>query len=344
MAGDEKVAALTGAVTSPIARPHWRWIVRERSARVDHDMHRIRASGRIDDATAADLEAAHVDLRQALELSVPRRRDVWDRLTRTSCDAAFRRLHTAEALVTARLPEPERTDRVRELRFKAESVLDRDDPVLRTPESDEQVRQLALPIARKSDEHVRQLVLQYRGAVDDMYKQANSYRSRLIMLTGIVTLFVLVLVLAAAFGVFSLEVTRDGQLTFGGSPDWSFSGQRALAAAAVCTFGAVGGLLAGAGPVSRLGGVYNPSNLPWYSLLLKIQMGALCGILGVLFVLGEFAPEISPELFWKDAVLWGLVFGAAQQAVTRIVDHRVGTMVSSPTASGTASKPASSSP
>jgi hypothetical protein len=51
---------------------------------------------------------------------------------------------------------------------------------------------------------------------------------------------------------------------------------------AMATFGAVGGLLAGSGQVVRMGGVYNPMHLPVLSLLVKIQMGALCGLAGVL--------------------------------------------------------------
>jgi hypothetical protein len=299
-----------------VMRPPWRWIVQERITGIRDDIERIEALGELDDAARADLTTAQEHLLVAGNLCIPRG-DVLDSLTRTSCDAAFRRLHAAEALVTGHLSEAERSVRVRQLLFKAEGVLDERDPVLHVP-----------PLVDERVEHTRQLILRYRNALDDAYKQANSYRSRLLMFTGVITLFLAVLVAAAGWGVFAFQLNADYEVEFGLTPDWVFQPPRALAAAAVCTFGAVGGLLAGAGPVSRLGGVYNPSNLPWYSLLLKIQMGALCGLIGVLFVLGGFAPDIQDAFTWKDAILWGVVFGAAQQAVTRLVDRRVGAMVS----------------
>lgn len=299
-----------------VMRPPWRWIVQERVTRIRDDIERIEALEELDDAARADLATAQEHLLVASNLCIPRG-DFLDWLTRTSCDAAFRRLHAAEALVTGHLSAAERSVRLRQLLFKADGVLDEGDPVLHVPAlEDERV------------EHTRQLVLRYRNALDDAYKQANSYRSRLLLLTVVITLFLAVLVAAAGWGVFAFQLNAENEVEFGSIPDWEFQVPRALAAAAVCTFGAVGGLLAGAGPVSRLGGVYNPSNLPWYSLLLKIQMGALCGLIGVLFVLGGFAPEIHDAFNWKDVVLWGVVFGAAQQAVTRLVDRRVAAMVS----------------
>ena len=79
-------------------------------------------------------------------------------------------------------------------------------------------------------------------------------------------------------------------------PTWEPSIRHFVAMAAIGTIGAVGGLLAGARQVSQVGGVYNPLFLPVTSLLLKIQMGALCGIAGTIAVLGGLAPTLSWEI------------------------------------------------
>ncbi|MCP2199989.1 hypothetical protein [Lentzea flava] len=150
------------------------------------------------------------------------------------------------------------------------------------------------------------------------------------MLICVVTFFAAVLVITGALGLFSIVRTTESgvvRLTMEW-PGWDPSFPHLAAMLAIGTFGAVGGVLAGAWQILRMGGVYNPSLLPLTSLFVKIQMGALCALAGVLAILGGVAPEISVSE-WRDVAGFALVFGAAQQLLGQVIDGKVKALISS---------------
>ncbi len=236
------------------------------------------------------------------------------------CDQAWRHVHEAEARVTALLPDGERRQRMAAILFDARAVLEPGDPLLAL--QPEQVAQDATP------EKARELVRRYRQVWDDRYIRSRAYRNRLIILTAVVTLFIAVLVTCAATGILRVEAAAGGGALRLDPPAWGPSFAGLVTAAGIATLGAAGGLLAGARQVTEVGGVYNPFFLPWHSLALKIQMGALCGTLGVLIMLAGIVPEVRLGR-WLDVVLWALVFGATQQLVTTLVDKKVSNLVTS---------------
>ena len=269
----------------PVKGARWRSIALREIALRQADIDSLRSQVLSPKARHAELDSCQTLILQAYRIaSTPSRS--WAAWWRNAdCDEAFRVTHEVEARLSALFSDADRQMLLTEIAFDARSVLDPKDPLLA-------LRPDTVP-ADRTPEKSSTMVRRYRAAWDDRYQRASTYRNRLIFMTIVVTVFVAVLVVCGSVGLFSLQIDPiTKHLVLGAAPDWSASPERLLTIVAICTFGAVGGLLAGAAPVARMGGVYNPAFLPWYSLILKIQMGALCGILGVLLVLGGFSSGI----------------------------------------------------
>lgn len=234
------------------------------------------------------------------------------------CDQAWRTVHEAEAHAVAMLPADRRVARMKEVLFDAASILDAHDPLTQLKPGD-----------KPEDEtpaKALELVARYRQAWDDRYSRSHSYRNRLIIMIAMVSFFLLVIVLAGYAGLIAITEGKQGFSL--GPPAWTWQAPHLAEMIAIGTIGSVGGLLAGARRVTETGGVYNPFFLPMHSLFLKIQMGALCGLAGILVLLGGLAPEVNVN-GWASVAVWALVFGAAQQLLTQLVDRKVNALVSS---------------
>jgi hypothetical protein len=85
-----------------------------------------------------------------------------------------------------------------------------------------------------------------------------------------------------------------------------------LIAAAVATAAALRGLR----------GTSTPYSLPIALAVLKLPTGALTAVLGILLMRGEFIPGLSALDTSAQILAWSIVFGYAQQLLTRMVDQR----------------------
>jgi hypothetical protein len=85
-----------------------------------------------------------------------------------------------------------------------------------------------------------------------------------------------------------------------------------LIAAAVATAAALRGLR----------GTSTPYSLPIALAVLKLPTGALTAVLGILLLRGEFIPGLSALDTSGQILAWAIVFGYAQQLLTRMVDQR----------------------
>lgn len=234
------------------------------------------------------------------------------------CDQAWRTVHEAEAQAVAMLPPERRVARMREVLFDAASILDARDPLMELKPDDTE--------ADRSPAKARELVARYRQQWDDRYSRSHSYRNRLLVMLATITVFLIVIVLAGYAGLITITEGEGGFSL--ARPAWSWQLPQLAQLVAIGTIGAVGGLLAGARQVTETGGVYNPFLLPMHSLFLKIQMGALCGLVGIFVLLGGLASEVKVDA-WAEVAVWALVFGAAQQLLTQLVDRKVTALVSS---------------
>src|SRR5439155_554788 len=76
-------------------------------------------------------------------------------------------------------------------------------------------------------------------------------------------------------------------------------------------------------PVARANGVRNPFGLPLFQLLLKLAMGPLFAIVGVLILQARLINGLQQAQDLRGLLVWATLFGAAQQSVTRVIDQRV---------------------
>ncbi|MBG0829949.1 hypothetical protein HS041_19460 [Planomonospora sp. ID67723] len=78
--------------------------------------------------------------------------------------------------------------------------------------------------------------------------------------------------------------------------------------------------LTGAAGLRHIRGTATPYTLPMTLALLKLPAGAVSAVLGLLLVQGGFVPGLSNLDTSAQIIAWAVVFGAAQQLVTRLVD------------------------
>jgi len=113
-------------------------------------------------------------------------------------------------------------------------------------------------------------------------------------------------------------------------------------AALVGFLGSLGGALAAVFAVRRLQGTTTPYGVPLALAALKLPLGAITALVGLLFIHGQFVPGLTVLDTPGQILAYALVLGYAQQVVTRLVD-RQGEQVLEAVPSKSEAVPASSS-
>ncbi|MBO8189297.1 hypothetical protein [Streptomyces spirodelae] len=106
--------------------------------------------------------------------------------------------------------------------------------------------------------------------------------------------------------------------------------------------GLVAAGIAAAATIRRIGGTAEPYNVPFSLALLKLPMGALTAVLGLLLMRGGFVPGLTALDSSAQIISWAVIFGYAQQIFTRLVDTQAQNVLAAASGSGaaTASRPA----
>ncbi|KUN98776.1 hypothetical protein AQJ84_14100 [Streptomyces resistomycificus] len=87
-------------------------------------------------------------------------------------------------------------------------------------------------------------------------------------------------------------------------------------------FGLCGAALAGAVSLRHIQGTATPYMVPICLMLLRLPIGALAAVFGLLIIQGGFVPGLSDLDSGAQVLAWALVFGIAQETVTRLVDEQ----------------------
>jgi hypothetical protein len=85
--------------------------------------------------------------------------------------------------------------------------------------------------------------------------------------------------------------------------------------------------LAGAFALRSIQGTSTPYSLPVAVAVLKLPTGALTAVFGLLLMRGGFIPGLSALDSSAQIIAWAIVFGYAQQLVTRLVDRQANTVL-----------------
>jgi hypothetical protein len=76
-----------------------------------------------------------------------------------------------------------------------------------------------------------------------------------------------------------------------------------------------------------LRGSSEPYGLPVALALLKLPLGAMTALLGLLLMRGQFVPGLSALDTSAQIIAWALVFGYAQQLFTQLIDRQANTVL-----------------
>jgi hypothetical protein len=91
--------------------------------------------------------------------------------------------------------------------------------------------------------------------------------------------------------------------------------------------GLIAASVAAAAALRNIRGTSTPYSLPVALALLKLPTGALTALLGLLLMRGNFVPGLSALDSSAQIIAWAIVFGYAQQLLTRLVDQQAHTVL-----------------
>jgi hypothetical protein len=85
--------------------------------------------------------------------------------------------------------------------------------------------------------------------------------------------------------------------------------------------------VAAAAALRSIRGSSEPYGLPIALALLKLPLGALTAVLGLLLMRGQFVPGLTALDTTGQIIAWALVFGYGQQLFTQMVDRQAHTVL-----------------
>lgn len=109
----------------------------------------------------------------------------------------------------------------------------------------------------------------------------------------------------------------------------SVASSRCPSAPQIAAVGALGGLISGAIALRSLRRKAAPYALPISQALLKVPMGAVLAITGVMLLQSKLIDAMQP-IPAPDVLTYALIFGFAQQLITRLIDKRADSIVAAP--------------
>ncbi len=294
----------------------WRQLVISGAARNRAEL-RDALKGHMDDPRAGDIEGLLQRAEKAAD-QPPAIRFWWN----GSCqELAYLSLHEAEAQIDGLLQGEELIVHAKDLLARASGVLKPDDK--RVTAVKDAVEPRTGPTVAPEPAAIAHLARAVYDVRDARYAQSRTFRNRLIRLI-LISIGALGLIIAA-FAVNAIPLAIKGIA----------APSHVETALLVSLFGAIGALITAVGPLARASGTWNPYSLPFYQMLLKVALGPLFAVIGVMMLASGLIPNVQFPMPLTDLLIWSVVFGAAQQAVTRVIDNRVNGLVSErPAAAG----------
>ncbi len=284
-------------------------------------MLRLRAAGQPHEAELAVIADGVARRLTAAKAAALRRDPIPGRVSNwwrgTLVEASYQNLHAAESLVVGLYDEAELDAEIPEAVARVEGRLQRDDP-----------RRLATmqllvlaPGDHRRRERLRKAIEVGFGAADAEHSRLRSFRNAVMASAGALLLALIAFVLYVA--------SRPAEIPFcfalDQRPAICPSGSPAPSAAdvlCVVLMGVLGGLLSAIVSIKNLHGTSVPYNVPHALAMLKVPLGALSAITGLLIIRGEFVPGLSELDSQPQILAYALVFGGAQQLVIGLLDKQ----------------------
>lgn len=248
----------------------------------------------------------------------------WDMKNGAVIERAMSNLDAAEVLLLRRAPmqylkgqEPHLWAHIRQhlpaddpRRQRAQQVVDRTD----LDNLDENDKELLIQGVRAASSEARR-----------EFTRVRSFRNALLATAVLLTL------IAVAVGMWGVVRPNDLAICFSAATGLVCpAGSMPLSTDIFLLefIGMVAGAVSGSLSLRHLNGTSTRLGLPIALAVLKLPTGALTAVLGLLLMRGEFVPGLSNLDSSAQIVAWAVVFGAAQQLVTGLIDRQAATVVS----------------
>ncbi|MGM9474511.1 hypothetical protein ACS5PJ_21280 [Pseudarthrobacter sp. YS3] len=244
----------------------------------------------------------------------------------TLVEAAYRNLHAARTQMIDLYSPAELRAEIPMVVARANATLHRDDP-----------RRITIHELQK--ESVENLRPRMRRVVGDSYEQLDLEHAQLRSFRNIVLIsarfLLLLLVLTVSFVTthptfipfcFPGEQSPNAPTVIQATHCPTSSGPQAAPTGSdilvVALLGALGGATAATLSIRNLKGSSTPYDVPMALAFLKVPLGVLAAILGLVAVQGNFVPGLSRLDSQGQILAYALIFGFAQQALSRLLDKR----------------------
>jgi len=273
----------------------------------------------LDDARAAAFK----------ENPIPSRWGNWWR--GTLIEAAYSNLHAAETEIVPLYDTEEVQAQIPEAVTRMEVGLNTSDP-RRT------VLGALTGLPKTSDKRaaLRKVIEIGYAAADRQHARVRNFRNIIIVSAAVLTVFIalFVIVVSGHPSVVPLCFQPDRLKDFHVCP----TGAGGLAGAGrpsggdvmvIALLGLLGGAFAAAVSIRNLRGTSTPYDLPVVLALLKIPSGALTAIVAMIALHGDFVPGLSALDSQEQILAYALVFGYAQQLLTRLIDRQAQSVLNS---------------
>jgi hypothetical protein len=238
----------------------------------------------------------------------------------TSVEAAFRRIHEAESELVRLYSDEEVLAEIPAAIGRAEVSLNRDDPMRQA------ARLLSSNLPAPNKRALLSKVVQVgHEAADGSHSRIRNFRNILLSTTVCITVLVAVFCVLVAIHPTAVPFCfhPSGPTTVA-CPSGQGPGRQptALDVVIVALLGLLGGSLAAAISVRNVRGTETPYDIPIALAVLKVPSGALTAIGALIAIHGAFVPGLSQLDSQEQILAYALVFGYAQQLLTRLIDRQ----------------------
>lgn len=292
-------------------------------AELQAELNRFKKSGDLTIDGKILLEKAEVQLDAARE-ALNKKDTPFSSISGSVVDRAWTNIHRAELSVLKITDEKELASWGTEVLARVQQHLGAEDPIRRELEKRVESN------GRKGDRQFKDLAIRALRAANDAqdFERSRLRSFRNILLTSVLLMSIIAAILAIWGFVEPTALAQN--LCFRNPPpknstffcpiDSSPAGGGDVLI--VEFFGLCGAALAGAISLRHMRGTATPYMVPICLLLLRLPVGALAAVFGLLIIQGGFVPGFSNLDSSAQVLAWSLVFGVGQETVTRLIDQQ----------------------
>ncbi|MFI5800579.1 hypothetical protein [Streptomyces sp. NPDC051677] len=250
-----------------------------------------------------------------------RKKNPWSMISGADIDRAFANIHRAETKILRLTPKEELGELGPLVLANARQHLGDEDP--RRAKLEEQLRGNGHRLTEEMRELAITTLLAAQMAEEKERARARSFRNILLVSVAatavIAGLFLLWGFLSPSSIVSNVCFTPAPNKPQVCPIGTSETGQDLLI---VMAFGSAAAAFAAAVSLKGIQGTSTPYSVPMMLVLLRIPVGALAALMGLVLIHGGFIPGLSSLDNGPQIIAWAILFGILQESVTRMVDRQ----------------------